>query len=84
MALALVGVQFVVKGLEAAAENIGGTALVAFEVLERGQDEGAFDLLQRGADRQLDQVAGSACALVRRRSVGMSCSLSVSSPSHRM
>src|SRR5262245_24037050 len=39
IAFALIGVQLVVERLEAAAQHVGGAALVSFEVFQRGKDE---------------------------------------------
>src|SRR5690349_17179088 len=63
--LALIGVQLVVKRLQAAAEYVRRPALVALEVFEGREDEGALDFLERRPDGQLDQVIGRALAFRR-------------------
>src|SRR5436190_12835030 len=58
MTLALVRVQFVVESLEAAAQHIGRTSLVALEMFECRENEGALDLIERRADSNTNLVAG--------------------------
>src|SRR5688572_27575511 len=58
--LALVRMQLVVERLEAAAEHVGRAALVALEMLERREDESAFDLLERRPDGHADAAVGGA------------------------
>src|SRR6185295_19039556 len=52
---ARVAVELVVKGLEAATQRIGGLALVAGKVLERRLDDGALDVAEPRADRNLQR-----------------------------
>src|SRR5262245_9804261 len=47
-----------VQGLQADAERGGRPALVAPEALQRGEDDAALDLLDRGADAHLQRGVG--------------------------
>src|SRR6187402_1392752 len=53
---ASIRMQLVVKRLQTAAEDIGGASLVTIEMSQRGQDQAALDLIERGADPRMDSV----------------------------
>src|SRR5688572_17927053 len=64
MPRAPVGVQLVVKRLQAAAEHVGGAPLVALEMTERGENERALHFLERRSNAHADSVG------VRARAFG--------------
>jgi len=75
MTLALIRVQLVVESLEAAAEHVGRAALVALEVFERCENEGAFNLLESRPYWHVDLIAGpgGAFAIAQRRLLAAQC-----------